>query len=152
MVVFVVIPETARWINGGAFGQSSIPDNRPPSILGDCNAVGNNNSNCSPYINQAPTPALIVLSETDWKNDGDEVGKYFEVKLQNPGAATKVRIVAYGDNLLGVGFLGEGMMATGVSAKGNGWVSHELLTPNAIRGYFIRARRPTPIRVETFFD
>jgi hypothetical protein len=124
----------------------------PPSLKGDCNAVGNNNSNCSPYINQAPTPALLETGQTDWMHDGEGVRKDFQVKLQNPGAATKIRIVVHGNDLIGMGFLGEGTMATGAPAKGDGWISHELLTPNSIRGYFVRPKKPTTVRTEIFFD
>jgi hypothetical protein len=45
------------------------------------------------------------------------------------------------------------MVLTGKSDSGNGWMSHELLTPISIRGFSIRAGRPTNIeRLEVLFD
>jgi hypothetical protein len=104
-------------------------------------------------VSVSSSSKLEIVAESEWLAAPDGVRKDFQAKLVNPGAATKVRLAAYGDGLLGIGFRGEGVMATGRSANGDGWMSHELLTPNSIRGFFIRASKPTDIaRLETSFD
>jgi hypothetical protein len=52
-LVFVIVPETARWIHGGAFGQTASTP--LPAVNGNCNVFGNNNINCNTF-NLAPAP------------------------------------------------------------------------------------------------
>jgi hypothetical protein len=72
-LVFVGIPEGARWLNGGAFAQATPPV-QPPTVNGNCNNFGNNNFNCN-TLNMGPAPRTVsesqintIRSKLDGKN------------------------------------------------------------------------------------
>src|SRR4029077_13848739 len=54
-LVFIGVPETARWLNGGAFAQSPTIPNPPPQINGNCNFPGGTNNGSIVCNNTATT-------------------------------------------------------------------------------------------------
>jgi hypothetical protein len=65
ILVFVLVPETARWLHGGAFAQSPSVPPLPPSVSGDCNVFGNQNYMNCPHNYYAPQPRTIDGSTAD---------------------------------------------------------------------------------------
>ena len=135
---------------------AAVASNPPISITGGNSAISYGQTGgvtAQTYINQVPVTSLMVIGEDNWKKIGaDTYEKDVAVKLLNPGGASKVKITVYGDNVLNVGFFGEGMMATGGGGNGDGFVWKELMTPNSIRGFSIIAKKPVPVRIETAFN
>jgi hypothetical protein len=58
-LVFIGLPESARWLHGGAFAQAQsqqIPSG--PTMNGNCNNVGNNNTNCNTFVTKPPPRSI----------------------------------------------------------------------------------------------
>lgn len=52
--MFIGVPETARWVHGGAFVHAQPTPTLPPTISGNCNNAGTNNGTICPTYNGPP--------------------------------------------------------------------------------------------------
>jgi hypothetical protein len=73
VTVFVALPESARWLHGGAFGQTPTTPQAPSIINGNCNFPGGTNNgsiNCNNSYNNIPAPELKYQRTSIEKEDG----------------------------------------------------------------------------------
>lgn len=106
LLTFVVIPEMARWRNGGAFAQSPLTPTIPqiPTINnspGNCNNYGINSgtitNNC-PTINQAPLPEIQLLTP-QFSHEKRPDGKFSHQILLKITALSNLDVLVCGDAL-----------------------------------------------------
>lgn len=124
---------------------------QPPSINGNCNAVGNGNSNCSPYINEAPPPKVFPTQESQWMQDGTNVLKEIVIGMQSVSGVSAVKFTAFGKGLVSVGINFKRtaiMKVVGAPKTGSGWVSIEGGPPASIAGIIIIAEHPTKVKIQ----
>jgi hypothetical protein len=103
-------------------------------------------------VNQAPPPAAIQTSESEWIRVPEGVRKDVTLKMQSPAEINKLTVIVHGENLASVGFYFDQkamMRSTGEAKSGPGWISHETSTPSAVRGIGIIATKPTKVDIET---
>jgi hypothetical protein len=132
----------------GMSRSGSFKQNILPNVL--CKILDPKNASST------PEPAIEKIAESSWEPRTDGVNgmqKSVQVKVRNSGNARKIKVVAHGDGLTGLGFAGQGTMANGSMDKGQGWVSGESLTPNSVRYILFFARQPTVItKIDVSFD
>ncbi len=124
----------------------------PPGASGNFNFGQTGGENHQTYINQVPTPALIVTGESDWMLVDSAYQKRYSIKLQSPAEIHNIEIIAHGEYVTSVGFiLNPDVMirGTGTAHSGPNWASHETSTPLAVLGFGVIATKPGTVTVET---
>jgi hypothetical protein len=76
----------------------------PPSVNGDCNVFGNNNSpTCNKFITPESKPKVETLSHT-MKMDGDQFVYSYIIRLDYPGVVPVLLIKVIGDDIQNLNF------------------------------------------------
>ncbi|TIX49658.1 hypothetical protein [Alteraurantiacibacter aquimixticola] len=103
------------------------------------------------YVNQAE-PSVEQGRHSPWYERDGAFYKDLEMRVTNPGMVSKVRVTVIGRNLMGVGFLTEGMAMTGAGGSSEEAVWLELLSVPSMRGISIRAKEPTETDVQIHLE